>query len=1065
MIITDRFDKDWRFKMNCKRVLAAIFTLTLIINSQPLNAQSSWQDDGIHIRQAHQIEWFRGGEMRKEGENAGEVAWVWSDCRNGDRGVFSQWIGVDGNPRFEDNGIKIADLDGRQEDPGVWPDADGGWFYAWEDFSVDSLGDIYCTKINADGERVWNINGGRGVPVVVHAGIQEDVRIVGDGQGGCIIAWRDMRGGDTGDLYAMHILNDGRPDPDWEANGIVIVAEPGAQTSHTADIDGAGGMIIGWKDGRIVGNADIWAQRISPNGDLHWGDGNGIPICNQEDVQETPKVCPDGAGGAFFCWVDERNAEDTNKDIYMQRVNQDGELMWNNADAGVPLVTAIREQISNRIVLTEAGTVIVQWEDNRGNGQEYDVYAMRVNGVDAMVKQWEPADGKPVVIADRNQTQARVYPDGEGGIYSIWEEEREHPYPNLDIWGQRLNVNGDPVWEENGIRICTSDKLQALPLVRNHARGVTMAWADQRNGSLHMYGHLLSPNGEPIWDEDGRPLCQGLSGNSIEPQLFPRISGDNTFAVMWLDGRLGGQGEYPFVQYCTSFDETMNIELFENGTQVLTDQIGGCILPDAADVGGGELMVVWEDHRRGQPYSIYAQIMTEDGDRSFIPQGRRVAEFDYDQNSPKVAADGVGGGIIVWRAPTDDDWYDIYIQRISADGRDLWGENGILLTGNQIDETVEEIISDGEGGAIIVWKKDDDDTDFDLWIQRVSADGDLLWGDGEGLPLSAEEYKQQNAEIVLHPDGYVAVWRDARYDEGDDIFGQFIMPNGEFAWSDEAIICDADLNQINPAVTIDSDNKIWVVWEDNRWTGTSRARDIYGQRLDTATNERGDPNILLLNNGSAITNGIPICGANGTQSNPKVIDNGRTGVFVVWEDYRANGIHSDVIGIEIGADGMHIVPWEEHGSIICNAFHKQNFPLIGLLSEDGSEGASLVWEDKRATGKEELSNIFVQRIHRDDFVSVEIEQPMNPSGFALESIYPNPFNSMSLITFVVPYDSEVKLALFDVSGRELMDLSSGYYSAGRHVALLNGSSLASGAYFVRFAAGGIHIEQRVTFLK
>ena len=1069
--------------MNCKQSNTIIALLLLFSAVVPAMAQrpfNQWQpDDGFAIRQGWHIEWYRGGEARDEGQLAGEVAFVWSDTRIGDRGVSMQVVDVDGELKYGENGLRIADSTGRQEDPGVWPDLDGGWFVAWEDFDIwfieqgdsivvegDSLGDIYCTKIDANGNRIWG-NNERCVPVCVFPGIQEDVRIVHDGQGGCIIAWRDMRGGDTGDIYAMHILADGRPDPEWPENGLAVVVEEGPQTSHTADSDGVGGMIIGWKDGRIVGDNNIWAHRITPDGDLPWGNGEGIPICDQGSNQEAPKLCIDGAGGAFFTWVDDRNLDQINdKDIYAQRVDRNGRLMWSRSDEGVPLVTEVEEQLGNRIVYTGAGNAIVVWEDKRENGEEPDIYSMRITGVDRMQKQWQPEQGVQVCVAPRNQQYVRLYPDAEGGAYYVWEDERDGGAPEIDIWAQRLRAeNGAPAWQDNGIPICRVGGTQNAPIVRRTADGgAVFAWADYRDGSAAIYAQRLTEDGRAAWDENGIKIVSGIGGNALWPKVLPK--GDNTFNLFWLDGRFSLHGAYPFVQYCVNRGDHVDTLLDAGGVPVITDVFGNCVSPDAINDGRDGMIVVWEDHRRGQRYSIYAQRMDPDGEKDWGNGGIPIADFPYDQNSPRICSDGEGGAIVAWKALTGDLILDIYMQRIDREGQRLWGEEGIRLTTGLYDEFVEDIVPDGAGGAVVVWLAATGRrrTDDDLWAARINAEGEVVWGDGAGVVVCNEQLKQRYSRLVRHQSGFVVTWTDGRDDEGgqpqNDIYAQLIYPNGNMVWPlNGYLVCGFEHHQENPDVAVDNAGSTWIVWEDYRFTGTPRKRDIYIQKIDPTLNERGRPRDVFERDG------MPVCAAVRDQTEPMIIHDGQNGMWVVWEDYRIIGVWSDIYVNHLRENGVPYPEWEPNGNVVCAAFHKQNYPHMGLLTPRGDDGVVIVWDDKRATGKEELSDTYIMRVD-DNFLAVnQHNRPYHPSGYALEHIYPNPFNSQTLITFVAPQDGTVKIVLFDATGRLVDQLSNDYWSAGRHLIVLDGENYAAGSYFVRLEARDVKLERTINLVK
>ncbi len=65
------------------------------------------------------------------------------------------------------------------------------------------------------------------------------------------------------------------------------------------------------------------------------------------------------------------------------------------------------------------------------------------------------------------------------------------------------------------------------------------------------------------------------------------------------------------------------------------------------------------------------------------------------------------------------------------------------------------------------------------------------------------------------------------------------------------------------------------------------------------------------------------------------------------------------------------------------------------------------------------------------------------------SSYPNPFNPTTRVHFELPIDSYVKVALFDILGRQIAQLADGQYPAGYHELPWDGKHLSSGVYFIR----------------
>src|SRR5436309_4983106 len=73
---------------------------------------------------------------------------------------------------------------------------------------------------------------------------------------------------------------------------------------------------------------------------------------------------------------------------------------------------------------------------------------------------------------------------------------------------------------------------------------------------------------------------------------------------------------------------------------------------------------------------------------------------------PVAVSDGAGGAIIAWENESGLSVPgDIYAQRVSATGAVLWAPaNGVALTLDLDDQLQPRMVSDGAGGAIIVWQ-------------------------------------------------------------------------------------------------------------------------------------------------------------------------------------------------------------------------------------------------------------------------------------------------------------------------------------------------------------------------
>ena len=99
------------------------------------------------------------------------------------------------------------------------------------------------------------------------------------------------------------------------------------------------------------------------------------------------------------------------------------------------------------------------------------------------------------------------------------------------------------------------------------------------------------------------------------------------------------------------------------------------------------------------------------------------------------------------------------------------------------------------------------------------------------------------------------------------------------------------------------------------------------------------------------------------------------------------------------------------------------------------------------------------------FVDGAEELSINPTEFILDSVYPNPFNPSTNISFAIPFDSKVEVGIYDISGRLVAELVNDIVAAGYHDIKWNASNEASGVYIVKMEADGFFDTQKMMLIK
>jgi hypothetical protein len=379
----------------------------------------------------------------------GGVIVAWSDRRNdGERDIYAQRVNANGQALWTTNGVPIASKPIREHNEKIASDDNGGAYIFWEQYdSLLGYWDIWGQHIDANGQRLWDLNG---IPAVTLgsstiAGDKLNVKLQKDGQGGVYVVWQDLRNILDHDIFAQHFNTSG--DRLWSQYGVVVCSAVGTQNNPKIDPDSVhNGVYIAWADDRGGLGYDIYAQSLNFEGIPQWS-LNGLPVCaaagNQSavDIVSTTSIA-----GLVLTWKDGRNGL---TDIYAQKMDPNGNAVW--SANGVPVSVSPFAQINPNICSDGNGGVIIAWQDSTIN--DWDVKSQRLDASGMGLWTW---NGVVVSDAVEIQSHPKNIPDGNGGCIYAWQDKRANQY---DIYAHHLNKDG--VFTDSGKKI--SVDLQCYP--------------------------------------------------------------------------------------------------------------------------------------------------------------------------------------------------------------------------------------------------------------------------------------------------------------------------------------------------------------------------------------------------------------------------------------------------------------------------------------------------------------------------------------------------------------------------------------------------------------------------
>lgn len=109
---------------------------------------------------------------------------------------------------------------------------------------------------------------------------------------------------------------------------------------------------------------------------------------------------------------------------------------------------------------------------------------------------------------------------------------------------------------------------------------------------------------------------------------------------------------------------------------------------------------------------------------------------------------------------------------------------------------------------------------------------------------------------------------------------------------------------------------------------------------------------------------------------------------------------------------------------------------------------------------------FAHNPNGNNNVGTATEAPASqPGSFTLHQNYPNPFNPTTRITYAVPSNGFVSLAVYNVLGREVKNLVSEVKVEGTYGVTFDAGSLPSGIYFYTLKTEGQSTTRQMTLLR
>jgi len=418
--------------------------------------------------------------------------------------------------------------------PRVTGDGTGGAIAVYEDIKGGKQHAFYAQKISPEGEALWGEKG-----VLIGSGYREfdsffDLFTVDDGSGGAVIAWS---------AYPS--------EPDWRlapgqrqieylthvtrvsSEGSIMWQREVRGVDHIIS-DGAGGAIIATD--YSYDEETLFIIKVDSGGGFPWGE-NGVHVLSEGYCDHSLGLVSDGNGGAIFVWQ-ERKGEPGERvtHILAQRIDADGNISW--VQDGVLLYTTSEEVNADEPRVTSGdldGAIIVwhQWpegviEEGSPKALLEDIYAQRVDAHGNAL--WIP-NGVPLETHKGGgfPHNPLVVSDDAGGAIVMWGG-----------YAQKIGADGDIRWQPGGVEVTSFSPDKAI--------------SDGSGGAIVTFGHKEAETKKSRLyvqriDADGRAVWQGI-GTLVTEHGTHTIACDGYggAVIAWGNGKSMFKSERSYIQ-------------------------------------------------------------------------------------------------------------------------------------------------------------------------------------------------------------------------------------------------------------------------------------------------------------------------------------------------------------------------------------------------------------------------------------------------------------------------------------------------------------------------------------
>ena len=442
--------------------------------------------------------------------------------------------------------------------------------------------------------------------------------------------------------------------------------------------------------------------------------------------------------------------------------------------------------------------------------------------------QWvsNPAENTHLSSLSGEQVLPKIAVCDNGYAYVSWFSSEEG---NYNVRLQYLDPDGNAMWADNGLLVSDEPQMSWLTdwdLTVDASGNAVVVFQDIREVDNNPVAYCVSPEGEMLWGENGVMLSNNAN---FEPN--PKVCAtDNGSAVFAWQSEAASASEVHLQKVSPAGALLWGDGIILSGSEEYT-------FPFLSPAGGEQVFLIW--HKESGPFwapnrGMYVQLLDADG--NFVWETAAEAYAPVPSGpviSLQMCSDGMGGLIFTWYRNDTGLHFHSYVQHMDAGGNMSMPAGGALVSTSTSQNHMYPApawMSATQEIVVFFSEQDMNQNQRGLYAQKFDLDGNRQWTDNgkELIALSNNDYSLIMA--AGYPDKAISVYEAYEFGNASDTKIQAVMLDGEgnFVWEQEFIdMSTFQSPKLHPELSQHYFGQWVCVWEDQRNDGG----DIYAQNI------------------------------------------------------------------------------------------------------------------------------------------------------------------------------------------------------------------------------------------